>query len=154
MWFSSCFFLVHRHASPFCAELENPLVLGEPEQLPRYATCMRQSHTLSGEISSDPCASNLATVTEATLGLAGVPGHSVVLAGFCSYLEAQNCVAAGGWPGGNKNEMKPSVRAHLSPVTFKGLRQENCKKRRGEGRGERKRGKCNRCLSLEFEITD
>lgn len=35
--------------------------------------------------------------------------------------------------------MKPGVRAHLSPVEFRGLRWENCKKRRGEerdGRGE------------------
>lgn len=42
---------------------------------------------------------------EATLGLAGVCGHSMVLVGFCSYLEAQTRVAAGGWPGCNKNEM-------------------------------------------------
>lgn len=38
--------------------------------------------------------SNLATVTEATPGLAEDPGHSVVLVGFYGYLEAQNRVSA------------------------------------------------------------
>lgn len=75
--------------------------------------------------------SNLATVTGATRGLAGVPGHSVVLVGFYSYLKAQNRVAAGVQPGCKKNEMKPGVRANLLHVMFRGLRQENCRKRRG-----------------------
>lgn len=56
------------HAPPFPDERENPLAFEEPEQLQG----MPPGRGNSRDISSDPRVSNLATVTEATLGLAGV----------------------------------------------------------------------------------
>lgn len=81
---------MHRHAPPFPDELENPLVLGDPEQL-QGVPPVKSKATASPRTSQ---VSDSATVTEAIPWLAHIPGHLVVLVGYHSHLKAWGC---GGW---------------------------------------------------------